>query len=316
MSKDRMRNSTRIEGLLYQHRLEKRVTGENSAHPGTEYIRGTVDIATDDAMLNIVSVNYTYVTATNKSGGTNETFVNLSNIINGVFGTVMEVGAERATKLRLDSSVGVNDFYSDRNGVEELVSAKRNEGGFVRVVSTLSPKEEDRSTFDCDMIITSVRHVEADHDRDLPEKAVVGGYVFDFRKSILPVEFSAVNPGAIRYFENLDATENNPVFTRVRGQQVSTTVVYKRTEESAFGDPVVRETTTSRKDFVITWAQPEEYVWNDPTTFTEEELKEAKQNREIHLAEVRSRQENRGSAFGTATPVETPKMPSKMEFDF
>lgn len=316
MSKDRMRNSTRIEGLLYQHRLEKRVTGENSAHPGTEYIRGTVDIATDDAMLNIVSVNYTYVTATNKSGGTNETFVNLSNIINGVFGTVMEVGAERATKLRLDSSVGVNDFYSDRNGVEELVSAKRNEGGFVRVVSTLSPKEEDRSTFDCDMIITNVRHVEADHDRDLPEKAIVSGYVFDFRKSILPVEFSAVNPGAIRYFENLDATENNPVFTRVRGQQVSTTVVYKRTEESAFGDPVVRETTTSRKDFVITWAQPEEYVWNDPTTFTEEELKEAKQNREIHLAEVRSRQENRGSAFGVATPVETPKMPSKMEFDF
>ena len=112
MSKDRMRNSTRVEGLLYQHRLEKRVTGENSAHPGTEYIRGTVDIATDDAMLNIVSVNYTYVTATNKSGGTNETFVNLSNIINGVFGTVMEVGPERATKLRLDSSVGVNDFYN------------------------------------------------------------------------------------------------------------------------------------------------------------------------------------------------------------
>ena len=245
MSKDRMRNSTRVEGLLYQHRLEKRVTGENSAHPGTEYIRGTVDIATDDAMLNIVSVNYTYVTATNKSGGTNETFVNLSNIINGVFGTVMEVGPERATKLRLDSSVGVNDFYSDRNGVEELVSAKRNEGGFVRVVSTLSPKEEDRSTFDCDMIITNVRHVEADHDRDLPEKAVVGGYVFDFRKSILPVEFSAVNPGAIRYFENLDATENNPVFTRVRGQQVSTTVVYKRTEEGE--DAMMRFVRHGRK---------------------------------------------------------------------
>ena len=106
------------------------------------------------------------------------------------------------------------------------------------------------------------------------------------------------------------------MFTRVRGQQVSTTVVYKRTEESAFGDPVVRETTTSRKDFVITWAQPEEYVWNDPTTFTEEELKEAKQNREIHLAEVRARQENRESAFGTGTMTEAPKMSSKMEFDF
>ena len=67
---------------------------------------------------------------------------------------------------------------------------------------------------------------------------------------------------------------------------------------------------------MITWAQPEEYVWNDPTTFTEEELKEAKQNREIHLAEVRARQENRESAFGTGTMTEAQKMSSKMEFDF
>ena len=322
MSKDRMRNSTRIEGLLYQHALEKRVTGENSAHPGTEYIRGTVDVATDDALLNVITVHYTYVTATTKKGTPNELYTNLSNILNGTLGCVMDVGAEHAAKVRLDSSVGVNDFYSDRNGVEELVSAKRNEGGFLRTTNTLSPKEEDRSTFDCDMIITGVRHMEADESRGYADRAVVSGYVFDFRKAILPVDFTALNPGAIRYFENLNATEENPVFTRVRGQQVSNTVTRQYTVESAFGDPVVRESTSSRKDFVITWAQPEEYMWNDPSTFTADELKEAQQNREIHLAEVKSRSmmsQDSGNAFTSTAPAQStaPACPAtKLEFDF
>lgn len=316
MSKERMRNSTHIEGLLYQHRLEKRVTGDNSAHPGTEYIRGTVDVATDDAMTNIVTVFFNYVTAVDRNNRPNESFTNLSNIIAGTLGAVMDVGAERATKLRIDSAVGVNDFYSDRSGTEELISVKRNEGGFVRVVSSLSPKEDDRSTFDCDMIITNVRHIEADEDRDLPAKAVVGGYVFNFRKEILPVEFSATNPGAIRYFENLNATETDPVFTRVRGKQISNTVVRKFTEESAFGDPIVRESTTTRKDYVITWAQPDEYTWDDPSTYTVEELKEAKQNREVHLAETRARMENNSAFNNVGATATTAKASSTFEFNF
>ena len=63
------------------------------------------------------------------------------------------------------------------------------------------------------MLITNVRHIEADEERSLPEKAIVKGAIFDFRKSLLPVEFTAVNPGAISYFEGLDASNSNPVFT-------------------------------------------------------------------------------------------------------
>ena len=50
----KLANSTHIEGYLYEHKLEKRVTGPNSKNPGTEYISGTISIATDDDMLNIV----------------------------------------------------------------------------------------------------------------------------------------------------------------------------------------------------------------------------------------------------------------------
>ena len=41
-------NRTHIEGRLYQHTLELKTSGPNSANPGTEYISGNIEIATDD----------------------------------------------------------------------------------------------------------------------------------------------------------------------------------------------------------------------------------------------------------------------------
>ena len=41
--KKRMINTTRIEGVLYQHSLELKVSGPNSKKPGTEFISGNID---------------------------------------------------------------------------------------------------------------------------------------------------------------------------------------------------------------------------------------------------------------------------------
>mgnify|MGYP003304582515 CR=1 FL=1 len=54
-------NRTHIEGYLYQHTLEEKVTGPGSKNPGTKYISGNIDIATDDEMLNIVSVHFVFL---------------------------------------------------------------------------------------------------------------------------------------------------------------------------------------------------------------------------------------------------------------
>lgn len=151
----------------------------------------------------------------------------MKGIIEKQYGNVMEHGTDGAAKLRVDSAIGLNEFYTDRNGTEELVSAKRNEGGFVHIINTIDEDEKVRDTFTCDMIITNVRHVEADEEKETPEKAIVKGAIFNFRNDLLPVEFTALNPKAIDYFEDLGATQSNPVFTKVWGRQVSTTVVKK-----------------------------------------------------------------------------------------
>ena len=309
----KMTNTTHIEGLLYEHKLELRESGPNSKNPGTKFIMGTVDIATDDACTNIVPVHFTYVTATTAKGATNATFTTLSNIVDGKYGSVMADGKDKAVKLRIDSALGLNEFYTDRNGQEELVSAKRNEGGFVHVADSLAEDEAIRNTFKCDMLITGVKEVEADEEKKLPAKAIVRGAIFDFRGSLMPVEFSAVNPNAIKYFVGLGASNANPTFTCVWGRQVAETIVREIRTESAFGEDEVREVKNTRKDFVITGASKEPYAWDDESTLTANEVAEAVANRETYLATIKQRQDEYKASKAAATATAAP---SKTGFNF
>ena len=304
--KKTMINTTHIEGVLYEHSLEAKVTGDTSKNPGTPFITGTINIATDDAMTNIVPVHFTYVTATFGSGKPNDTYTTLKNIVDGVFGTYMKDGADKAVKLKVDSAIGLNEFYTDRDGKEELVSAKRNEGGFVHKVDVLSEDEKTRNTFKTDMIINSVTRVEANEERNIPEKVTVKGAIFNFRKDLLPIEFSATNPNAMNYFENLGATQAEPVFTCVWGRQVSEVSVRKITTESAFGEDEVREVKNTRRDFVITGAAKEPYVWDDESSITAAELNEAIQKREIDLAAMKKRQDEYKASKNKIEAVSTP----------
>ena len=314
MAKKTFINQTHVEGVLYEHDLTLKESGENSKNPGTQFISGTISIATDDAMTNIVPVHFTYVTATFGSGKPNDTFTTLSNIINGTFGSYMKDGADKAVKLRVDSALGLNEFYTDRNGKEELVSAKRNEGGFVHKVDTLDEDEKVRNTFKADMVITAVKHIDADDEKNLPEKCIVKGAIFDFRKSLLPIELSATNPNAMRYFESLDASQKNPVFTCVWGRQVSEVVIRQIVTESAFGEDEVREVKNTRRDFVITGAAKEPYLWDDESSITAAELNEAIQKREVDLAAMKKRQDEY-KASRSAAPKAT-AAPAQGGFNF
>ena len=309
----KMVNTTHIEGALYQHDLTLKVTGENSKNPGTEFISGNIDIATDDAGINIVPVHFTYVTATTAKGSANATFNVLKNIIDGVYKTVMTDGADNATLLRIDSAIGLNEFYTDRSGKEELVSVKRNEGGFVHVTPTIADDERTRNTFECDIIISNVIHVEGDEEKGTTDKATVKGVIFNFRNDLMPVEFSVTNPKAMAYFEDLGASNSNPIFTKIKGRQISESIVRRVEEESAFGEPSIKEYKSTKKDFVITWAMAEPYVWDDDSTITARELTEALAAREIALAEMKRRSDEYKASQGKA-PANAAPAPGAFNF--
>lgn len=309
----KMVNTTHIEGKLYQHDLAIKVTGENSKNPGTEFISGIIEIATDDAGINIVPVHFTYVTATTAKGSANATFNVLKNIIDGVYKAVMTDGADNATMLRIDSAIGLNEFYTDRSGKEELVSVKRNEGGFVHVTPTINEDERTRNTFECDIVITNVFRVEGDLEKGTQDKVTVKGAIFDFRGSLLPAEFSVTNPKAMAYFEDLGASNSSPVFTKIKGRQISESIVRRVEEESAFGEPSIKEYKSTKKDFVITWAMAEPYIWDDDSTITARELTEAMANREIALAEMKRRSDEYKASQGKA-PANAAPAPGAFNF--
>lgn len=301
-----MINATHIEGLVYDHKLTKKVSGEHSKNPGTEFINGVLNIATDNACMNVIPVHFSYVTATTAKGVSNNTFNVLSKIIDGA-PTIAKDGKENATKVRIDSAVGVNDFFADLND-ETPVSVKRNEGGFIHIVDALDEDEKKRSYFETDILITGVRDVDADEERKLPAKVVVKGYIFDFRKAIFPVEYSVLNANGMKYFQKMDCSPSAPVFAKVWGRQVSQTIRTETTEESAFGEDSVRIRETTNRDFVITGTSKFPYEWDDEKTITAQEVSKALQDREIYLAGVKKSQEeyqnskNKGKSASTINP--------------
>ena len=282
--KKKIFNEEKIEGRVYQHNLQiKTVQNKDSKNYGTEFITGTLDVATDEEGLNIVSTHYTYITEMTGSGKKNVTFGVLKSIIEGAKTWVVD-GKDAALKIRLTPALALNDFYTEDG---QLVSAKRNEGGFANVITTLS-KEDDRSTFHCDMLITSVNRIEADEDNNIPEDYLtIKGAIFNFKNDILPMEFVCRREDGMSYFESLDASPSNPVFTEVRGQIVATTIEREIKEESAFGSAMVKKVPRNLKEWRINWARPVEYAFGEEDTITVEEIQKALQEREVYLAALK-----------------------------
>ena len=282
-------NESHIEGYLYDHKLEKKVTGANSKAPGTEFINGEIMIATDEKMENVVKIHYTYETAVfAKSGGANSRFPILNKIIDEN-PTVLNVGQDKAMKLRCDSALELNEWFPQITD-EKPTSVTRNEGGFIHIVTTLNEDEKQRNTFKTDMIITNVKDVEADPDKNIEAHVKVKGAIFqDFRKQVMPVEFVVRGAGGMKYFQSLEASPKDPIFTTVWGRQLSRTVVVKTVTESAFGEDEVRERQNTTREFVITGCSKQPYEFDDESTLTKAELSKMMADREIYLADLKQR---------------------------
>lgn len=298
--KNKFINEVHIKGYLYEYNLEEAVAGEKAKHPGTQYIRGDIGIATDEECLNIVKIHYGYVTEKTSKNATNKLYLLLKDMIDGKIKTVVADGKENAQKISADTAIALNEFYPS-NDQEKLVSVKRNDGGFLNLINTLEDDEKLRNQFKVDILITNARRIEADEEREIPEKVIVKGAIFNYQKELKPTEFTVVNPNAMDYFEDLNASPNEPVFTKIWGRQISETVVKKIVEESAFGDDSVREVTNTNKDYIITGAAKEPYLWDDESTLTAEELKNMMSEREIYLASLKQKAVEYSSNKGKTT---------------
>jgi hypothetical protein len=292
-------NTERIEGYVYStgsnfNQLSERTTGENSKHPGTKYIAGDLDIAVDEEGLNVITIHYTYATPTYGSGQVNNTYTALKRIIDNPDRTWINGGKENAFKVQCTGvSIAINDFIGADG---KFVAAIRNEGGFCSIVNELGP-EANRNTFSADMLITKVTHIDADPDKNIENDfTTVSGAIFGYGKTIpvlLPASFTVRSEGGMKYFENLDATPSDPIFTKVWGRINCMTIKVKKTEESAFGGDYVQESERKSREYLITGTAKVPYDFGDEEVLTANDVSTMNQNRQIMLAEVESRHKER-----------------------
>lgn len=295
-------NTEHIEGRVYQHDLSlKKVKTEGSDNYGKEYFSGTLDVATDEDGLNIITIHITYRTATTSKGTADRTYNALLKILNEGK-TWLQDGKDEATKVKIDTNLALNDFYS-QDGSQ--VSVQRNEGGFITIVNDLV-EEKQRNTFTMDMVIANVIHVDADEDKNIDKPyAILRGYIFAYKNVILPVNFVVRSETGIKYFEDLEISEAEPIFTKVWGRITSTTVVTIETEESAFGEASVKKTEHKSKEWEVTGASTEPYDFGDPNILTKEDIKEKLQERDIYLAEQKKKRDEYISNSNTPNSIDS-----------
>lgn len=315
-------NTEKIEGYVYSigssfNELQERVTGENSKNPGTKYIAGDLDIAVDEAGLNVVTVHYRYVAPTTTKGSANSTYNALKKIIDNPDKMWINGGKESAFKVQCTGvAIAVNDFIA---GDGTKVAALRNENGFCSIVTELGP-EDERNTFSADMLITKVTHIDANPEKNIKEDyANVSGAIFGYGASIptlIPATFAIRNTMGMQYFENLDASSSNPIFTKLWGKINCMTIKVEKTEESAFGEAAVQTYERKSREYLITGTAKVPYDFGDEDVLTVEDVNRMNQDRQVLLAEVEKRFNDKQntnkvsfSTPATSNPVSNMKVP-------
>ena len=290
-------NSAVITGYVYGAKLEKKtVERADSTMFGKPYIKGSIDIVTDDAYKNIVTINYVFVTEVYSSGKPNSTYKLLEKIMTDHL-TITENGIEKAAYVEAKPSIVVNDWISDRTGEPTIVSNRRLEGGFLSQKSASS--NPYTNTFSVDTLITKARVIEANEERHIAEDyAEFSGYVFDFRGAFHPVTFVGRDQKKVDFVNSYGAeiTDTHPLYCKVVGEVLQTTETYTVTVEGLFGDVEEEKTRRVNELLISNVIKPADGRYDDALSEGVDAVTEGLQNRELHLAEVKKQWEDRQAA--------------------
>jgi len=285
-------------------------TSAESKRPNTDYISGTLNIATDEDCTNIVPARFNFVTEFfSKSGKENSSWGVLNDIENNDL-TVSSKGKDGAYKIRITASASSNPFVGQDGNLVDRPSidvnfAHPSANGF---------NEKQRNTFKFDMVM--VNYIEREVE-DGDNYGQINGYVFNtFRREATPVVLVIRNQNGMNYFEGLGASTGNPIGIHVWGRIVSTTIRHEHQIESAWGEPTIEYTTTTTREWLIDGSSPETLPFGDESFITEDELIECLNNHENIVAAAKERAEQRNnnsskSAFAAAPDLPATSTPKK-----
>ena len=109
----------------------------------------------------------------------------------------------------------------------------------------------------------------------------------------------------MNYFEDLNASQNEPVFTKVWGRINCGSIANEVKEETAFGEESVRTFERKIREWVITGTSKVPYEFDDDTTLTAAEVQKAMQDRELMLADTKKRSDEYKAQKASTAPSQS-----------
>ena len=249
-------NKTTIQGTLVENNLELL----NNEQLGT-FISGDLVVRVGESDI---KVNF-FAKELKKDGGFNKIHKSLIGVM--TYPSIASDGVGVKVSIT-GGSISVNDFYTDEL---EHISYSELKSNFVKK-STKNYKEENIFEFE-GLVRRVYDEVKEDAETGRLAIEVVG---VNYAESALPVIFVVEKESAINYIRAYYAPGKT---VKVNGNIVFSTEKVSKTEESAFGDAIIKEYDKVTKDFVIT-AGTQPY---DENEYTAEDAKTIMENRNIML---------------------------------
>lgn len=279
-------NGLDMKGRLFSYNLETKEHEEKG-----EGIIGSVTLEVDEKGTTVELRLMPQYPVFN-SGKPNKTHGILEDMMAGNYNTVVDNGDD-ADWFSMTGSIDVSYFLPKNARVDDdLARAQKCRLGFINP----NQKKEYCNKWKLDTLITDVKDIEADVEKELPRYVQVSGYLIDsYRERLMEVVFQARSENAMNYILSLPVSDEAPHYVSTWGEimRIERTVVNK----NAFGED--EETKYNSSAWVITGMNPNAYMVGDESGITLEDYANLKNELNAHKEEQKNGEDAISDAPGS-----------------
>lgn len=217
-----------------------------------------------------------------KDGTDNGNAKGYQTVINE-YKSVAKVGREEADKVQINKgSIGINEYYGQDGMLRSFPQINTNFVNRLKVGEEFNPRAE----FSVEIFVKSVTPEFKNEEET--GRVKVQAYIPVYGGKVIPMNFTVTEEGSEWVADNYEANSTAKVFGDIVNFKET-----KRTEEAvAFGKPKEILTSTTVREYLIT-AGNEPYDEEDVNRFTKEVITNALTEREVHLAGMKAKKEEK-----------------------
>ena len=287
-------NSVKIEGILSEIDLEAGSYMKDGK--SIDKIGGSIKVRVTQ-MLNGEKVEldipvYMFANKLTNKGTANPAYASIERVMNE-YKSIAAVGIDAADRIRITGAqIRMNEYYG-QNG--NLNSYPRINASFVTKITDLS-KYNPEATFSAIFAIGSMGY-ETDKDGvEIPNRYKIRGIMPQYGGSVDVIDFFATSPNVIdavsSYWEQGDTV-------KINGKLNFTSKIEEKMVEVDFGEPRIERKTISVSELIITGGS--QTPLEGDFAFDMDEIHNALEDRQAHLAELKAKQKAKESKTAPKT---------------